>query len=87
MSRWNYVVDSAASHLSGRTVDGGWLVGAPIVRRDDDTGGNPVGYLVSRDDGKTKGFLKALNLARAAAARVMDTSSAPSTCSTVAIQT
>jgi serine/threonine protein kinase len=54
-----------ATRLSGRRLDGGWLVGERLDRMPGATGGLcSVGYRVSRDDGRTA-FMKAHDYARA----------------------
>jgi eukaryotic-like serine/threonine-protein kinase len=55
------VTESAARHLVGVTVDGGWRVRELLPRSLDATGGNfSVGYLAEHEDGRTA-FLKALD--------------------------
>jgi serine/threonine protein kinase len=56
---------SAAWRLEGKTLDGGWRVVKQVQQDLDATGGHfSVGYLVEHDDGR-KGFLKALDYAKA----------------------
>ncbi len=56
---------SAAWRLEGKILDGGWTVLQRVEQDLDATGGHfSVGYLVVHDDGR-KGFLKALDYAKA----------------------
>jgi len=57
--------DTAAWHLEGKILDGGWKVVQRIEQALDATGGHfSVGYIVENADGR-KGFLKAVDYAKA----------------------
>jgi eukaryotic-like serine/threonine-protein kinase len=58
-------LQSAACRLEGKTLDGGWKVLQRVQQDPDATGGHfSVGYLVEHNDGR-KGYLKALDYAKA----------------------